>query len=330
MTWRELHARYGRVLWALHSAWALLSGIVVLVLAHNRYGFLRGAIVFIALTWASTLFFPRTVDAASPAGRVAQNVVSYLTRVMYQETLFFLLPFYFYSATVLSWNFLYVIALAAFAVLSCFDELFDRLLGDYRWFAIGFFAFVSFSGLQLFIPLVLRMHVDIGELIAAAISFIGAIVLAGRWRDFRNARRLAAAAVAFAATLAVVAFGALLPPVPLRLTRLAFAGALNPRTLNTSTQFQGEIPRSELRRGRVYAIATVFSPERIPAQMQIRFISGGNVVRESRLVDLTARPDGFRVWDSVHAGDTDAPQTFRVEVWTGRQLLGRRSIRVTR
>ncbi len=73
-SWRELHDRYARLLWGLYSAWALLSGIAVLVLAHNRYGFLRWVVLFLALTWGSML-------------------------VMYQETLFFLLPFYFYSTT---------------------------------------------------------------------------------------------------------------------------------------------------------------------------------------------------------------------------------------
>jgi Family of unknown function (DUF5924) len=156
MTWRELHERYARLLWALHSAWALVSGIAVLVLAHNRYGFLRWVVLFIALTWGSTLFFSRfAVAEGSQFLRFAQGVASYLTRVMYQETLFFLIPFYFYSATLRSWNFLYVLALAAFAVLSCFDMLFDRLLRERRWFAIGFFAFVSFSALQFFLPLLL-------------------------------------------------------------------------------------------------------------------------------------------------------------------------------
>ena len=310
-----MHARYARVLWALHSAWALVSGIAVLVLAHNRYGFLRWAVAFIALTWASTLYFSRAPAAPS----LARSVVSYLTRVMYQETLFFLLPFYFYSATVLSWNVFYVIALAAFAVLSCFDEVFDRLLRERRWFAILFFAFVSFSALQLFIPLVLRMHVEIAELIAGAVSFIAAVALAGKW----DARVITAFAMFL---ICVVVFRPLLPPVPLRLTRVAFTGALNSRTLNTSKQFDREIPVAELRRGRVYAIATVFSPERVPAHMQIQFVRDGEVVRSSRDVDVTAQPGGFRVWDSVRA---DAPATIHVKIWTGRQLLGKREIVIT-
>ena len=330
MKWRELHDKYARLLWALHSVWALISGIAVLVLAHNRYGFLQWVVLFIALTWGSTLFFSRFASKRDSAVmRFAQTFVSYLTRVMYQETLFFLIPFYFYSATVRSWNFLYVVALAVFAVLSCFDMLFDRLLREHRWFAIGFFAFVSFSALQFFLPLVLRTRIQHGGYLAAAISFVAALALSHRWKDLRELRRLAAVVLVFAGVLiAVRIFRPLLPPVPLRLTQLRFSGALDRRTLSTSAQFEKELPAAELRRGRIYAVATIFSPERIPAELQIRFLQDGEVLRTSRTLELVARPGGYRIWDSVRIPASPSSDTYRVEVWTAGQLLGKRDVRV--
>jgi hypothetical protein len=332
MTWREFHKKFGRLFWALHSAWALISGIAVLVLAHNRYGFLRWVVLFIALTWGSTLFFSRlALGTGSRAMQFARSVVSYLMRVMYQETLFFLIPFYFYSATFPSWNFLYVIALAAFAVLSCFDLLFDRLLREHRWFSTGFFAFVSFSALQFFLPLVLRTRIDNSEYLAAAISFVAALALAGRWNDLRERRRLVVIAIAFAGVLiGVRVFRPLLPPVPLRLTRLRFSGVLNPRTLAAPVDYESAIPAAELRRGRIYAVATVFSPERIPARIQMRFLQSGKVLRYSRTLDLTARPGGFRIWDSVRLPQPAKSDTYRVEVWSAGQLLGKRNVNVIR
>lgn len=330
MKWSEVYDRYARLFWALHSAWALISGIAVLVLAHNRYGFLRWVVLFIALTWGSTLFFSRLArPEGSPAMKFAQSVVSYLTRVMYQETLFFLIPFYFYSATFPSWNFLYVIALAVFAVLSCFDMLFDRLLREHRWFSTGFFAFVSFSALQFFLPLLLRTRIANSEYLAAAISFVAALALAGRMADLREKRRLIVIVVAFAGVLlGIRLFRPLLPPVPLRLTRLRFSGTLNPRTLNAPVDFDKEIPAAQLRRGRIYAVATVFSPQRIPATIQMRFLQGGKVLRASRTLDLTARPGGFRIWDSVKLPEPPKSDTYRIEVWSAGQLLGKRDVKV--
>lgn len=315
-----LPERYARILWGLHSAWALVSGIVVLVLAHNRYGFMKWVVLFIALTWGSTLLFSRLRG-------FARTVVSYFTRVMYQETLFFLLPFYFYSTTFWSWNVLYIAVMAALAVLSCFDLLFDRLLHEHRWFAISFFAFVSFSALQLFLPLGLRWHIEYGELLAAALSFLAAVALAQRWSELRDPKRLAIVIAALACVLlGVRLFRALLPPVPLRVMRVRVGGTIDRRTLSTGRDFAREVPLDALPRRRVYAVATLFAPERIPAHIRMRFVHRGKVLRTSRNLDLTAQPDGFRVWDSVRLPDDDATGRYRVEVWSAGQLLGARDV----
>ena len=307
MQWRELYDKYARLFWALHSAWALLSGVGVLVLAHNRHGFARWVILFIALTWGSTLVVSR-FSGASQTVRFAQGFASYLTRVMYQETLFFLLPFYFYSATFPSRNFIYVIALAAFAVLSCFDMLFDRLLRERRPFAIGFFAFVSFSALQFFLPVALRMRIDNSELIAATIAAFAALTLAAP---------VPLRVIAF--TLVTTLLGAwiarpLIPPVPLRMTGMQTGGSINKTTLKTSGEASS----------RLYVVATVFSPERIPARVEFRYVSNGNVLRTSREVSLNPHRGGFRVWDSVRL---TSPGNIRIELWTGSQLLGTRTAR---
>ncbi|HYM59425.1 MAG TPA: DUF5924 family protein [Thermoanaerobaculia bacterium] len=330
---RRLRDKYARLFWALHSAWALITGIGVLVLAHNRYGFLRWVVLFIALTWGSTLFFARfAAPESSRAMRFAQGVVSYLTRVMYQETLFFLIPFYFYSATFPSWNFLYLLLLAGLAVLSCFDLLFDRFLRESKPFALAFFAFVSFSALQFFLPLLLRVRVDYAAYLAAGVAFIAAGALAHTWTDLRLRWRLVLLAVGLVAALAVVRLiRPVLPPVPLRMTRLTYAGAVDRHTLKTPGDFRGTIPIEQLRTGRLCAVATIFSPEAIPARIQIRFLDrDGKVLRESRTPNLNATPRGFRVWDCLPGGKKGfAPVSYRAEVWTGEgQLLGRGDIRI--
>jgi hypothetical protein len=321
-SWHELHGRYARLLWGLHSAWALLSGIAVLVLAHNRYGFLRWVVLFLALTWGSTLVF-------SYLGGIARAVISYLTRVMYQETLFFLLPFYFYSTTFWSRNVPYLALLASLAVLSCFDLLFDRLLREHRWFAVSFFGFVSFSALQLFFPLALRWHIEYGSLLAGVISFVAGAALVQPWQEWLRPRRLLVFVLALAAILgALQLLRALIPPVPLRVTRLRVSGTLDPRTLATGPTFDAEVRLDGLPRHRLYAVATVFAPRRIPAHAQMRFLLRGKVLRISRYLDLTAKPDGFRMWDSVRLPAEHPEGRYRIEVWSGGQIVGARDILV--
>ena len=327
-----LHQRYARPFWVLHSIWALLTGALVLVLAHNRYGYLPWVIAFLALTWASTLFFSRFAPRfTTRAGRVARGFVSYLTRIMYQETLFFLLPFYFYSTTFPSWNSAYVVLLAALAVFSCVDLAFDRLLRSSRVFALGFFAIVTFSALQFFLPAVLGVRVHHGAYLAAAAAVLAAAPMAHPLRELRRPATLLGLAVAMLVALGGVRlFRPAIPPVPLRLSKVRFAAAIDPRTIRAAHEYSGSVPRSALAEGKLHAIATVFAPSRLPAAITLRFVHDGKVLRTSRTVDLIAHARGFRVWDTMRAGPRGlVPGRYDLEVWTSeRQLVGRETIEV--
>ena len=331
---RLLRRRYTRLFWTLHSAWALISGGIVLVLAHNRYGFLPWVVLFLALTWASTLFFSRfAVGRDSPRMRLAHGFVSYLTRIMYQETLFFLLPFYFYSTTFPSWNCAYVLALAVLAVLSCFDIVFDRLLRTSRWFALGFFAVVTYSALQFFLPLVLHVQIHNGAYLAAGVSFFASLPLAYTRSELKHKGRTAMIVVALAAIVVFLKVGrALIPPVPLRLTALSFAPGIDPRTLELEGEFpEGKpVEAARLTAGRLVVRATIFSPGRLPIRIQIRLVKSGSFVRESRTLDLVAHRHGFRVWNAFRANPAGfVPGRYRAEVWTGEgQLVGREELRL--
>ena len=333
VTFERLHQRYARLFWTLHSVWALFTGAVVLVLAHNRYGFLPWVILFLALTWATTLFFSRLARPdASRAMRLAHGFVSYLTRIMYQETLFFLIPFYLYSTTFPSWNSAYVIVLAALAILSCFDLVFDRLLREHRAFTLAFFALVTFSALQFFLPVLLKLRVHHGSYLAAAVSLLAAMPLAFSWQELRKPRRLVAVLIGL--VLAIQATRLLrpfVPPVPLRLTKLRFASAFEPRGLKVVEEVEGSVSRAALAGGKLYAVGTVFAPTALPTTVRIRFLVDGRELRSSRTLELVAHQRGFRVWDALRAppGGFRAGR-YRVEVRTGEgQLIGRGALAVT-
>ena len=330
---RLLHHRYSRLFWTFHSIWALLSGGIVLVLSHNRYGFLPWVVLFLALTWASTLFFSRfAIGGVSRRARLAKGVMSYVTRIMYQETLFFLLPFYFNSTTFPSWNCFYVIVLAGLAVLSCFDLVYDRLLRSSRAFSLAFFGMVTYSALQFFLPLLLHVRIHNGAYLAAAVSYFAALPLALSVHDLRQGKRWAAIVLALAAIIGVLKVArVVVPPVPLRLWDLHFGPDLDLRSVKMSREFPARIHQEDLDSGRLYVIAVVFSPGKLPVDVQLRFFRDGRMLRTSRVVELVAHERGFRVYDVLRArsGAGFAPGKYEVEVWTGEgQLVGRRSVRL--
>jgi hypothetical protein len=293
-------ARHGRTFWILHSIWALANGAVVVALAEEAGRFWALVLGALALTWGSTLFF---CWRRSSGGSLRTGLVSYATRILYQETLFFLLPFYVRSSTLGSVNVAFTGALIGLAVLACLDLAFDRWLRASAAFAASFSFLVSFSALQLLLPLVVRVPYSRAAPLALALAFAGTLVLLGAARTLGWRRRALGLVPSAAVALLLLLAPRLVPPAPLRLGSLTLAPEV-------------EAP------GLTRAEARVVAPVPVPVELSVRWTRAGELLRESRPVHVTAHDAGFRVWD---AALVPGRGVLRVELLTeSGQLLGRR------
>jgi hypothetical protein len=308
----------------LHSAWALTTGTVVVVFARERYHLVLWVVLFLALTWASTLYFGRAVgvEEKGPPG-LLHEVTSYLTRHLYQDTLFFLLPFYAYSTVIGSPNVLFLGLLGGLALFSCIDLLFDRLLRTRPVFALMFFAIVAFSAINLLLPLLVGLPPRFAAPAAALLAVGGAVPLA--MRTTRNTWGVRVRLMAAAAVLVGVAVGlpGLIPPVPLRMERATFASGIDSRTLVPTDSLPERVSATDVG-GALFVIFEVFAPTALPAHVQLEWRRDGELLRLSREVSITAHASGFRVWDGWHAPTTPLPPgRYRVVLRnSGRRVFG--------
>ncbi len=231
------------------------------MLAHKADGYAAWVLVFLVLTWLSTLLFTRAAPPRELSGASWwHGLASYLTRVMYQETLFFLLPFYFYSATLDSPNVLFLSLLALLAVMACLDLVFDELLRRQAWFGILFFTVVSLAALNFLLPLVLGLRLESAIVVAAVVGLLAAIPMAGtpqggwRWRSATLRVLPALVTAGFLVWLRVV-----VPPVPLRLEGFTFARDVQSSTLEPVEPLAREAALSG-GRNQLAVVATVFAP----------------------------------------------------------------------
>ncbi len=348
--------------------WALFWGVVVIVLAHERYGFVPWVLVFLGLTWGSTLFFGRRIQGAgarrpeAPGGDPAlqvpvaraegpapgqspgpvpsrdqlakpgilDEVASYLTRIMYQETLFFLFPFYVYSTVPGSPNVAFLVLLGGLAVFACLDLAFDRLLRSSPVFGMVFFATVAFAAFNLVLPLLLAIPPRFSAPAAGILAVGSAVPLAlrsaaGRGLGFRIRVGLAAA---FILALAV-GVPRLIPPVPLRMQDASFGADIDRTTLALTDTLSGPVPASLLPKGPV-VVVRVFAPSVVPTLVRVEWRRDGRTVRTSREIQVTAHETGFRVWDSAPPGPRGTlPGTYQVILWTpGHRVFGVAELRV--
>ena len=224
--------RHGHKFWWLHSVYAL--GIGASVVAFARQGFDRARLlaVSLGLAWLLVVLFfrvfrshqeERGAKAADTKTRLRFYVMTYALKNLYQGMLFFLLPFYWKSTTFDAPNAWFVILLAACAVLSTLDIVFDRVLMRWRTVASVFHGITLFGCLNLVIPALFPDTRTLYSLLAA-----GAITVLGFWTLHVTGRVLKkpiyigvfVASVGAAVSLLYEARAAI-PPVPMYVSSAA-------------------------------------------------------------------------------------------------------------
>lgn len=327
LTFRErsgrFWARHRTLFWMLHSVWALATGVVVVVLARERYSFVPWVIGFLGVTWASTLFFGSSAEheieeeaeqeaeerraAGGPAAPgLAQEVTGYVTRSLYQETLFFLLPFYAYSTVVSSVNVVFLGLLGGLAVLSCIDLVFDRWLRTRAVFAMIFFAIVAFSAVNLILPMLWSVSPRLATPLAALVAVGSAVPLALRTGSVGKGAAVRMG-VAVAVILAVpLGIPAVVPPVPLRMQSAVFSNDIDRETLALGDSLSGTVDAAAVG-GRLVVLVEVFAPGSVPTTVQLQWTRNGTPVHKSREVEIVAHEWRFRVWDAWPAPGGQVP-----------------------
>lgn len=323
---RAFWIRHRTLFWSLHSIWALLTGVAVMFLARERYGFVPWVGLALVLTWTSTLLFGRKVSsddsAETEAGapRASDEVASYVTRTLYQETLFFLLPFYAYSTVLASPNVVFVALLASLALLSCLDLVFDRLLRTHPVFALLFFATVAFAALNLVLPLVWSVRPAIAATVAGVVAVSSAFPLALSVESTRRMKLLAGGAgVAMLTTVLLVPM--LIPPVPLRLDDAVFSAGFERASLTPLDRLDSgaAVPANG---GVLYVLLEVFAPGAVPTAISLEWRRDGEIVRTSRDIEITAHDAGFRVWDAWRSESGAVPPgTYQLTIRTADQRI---------
>jgi len=284
-------------------------------------------VIALGLTWISTLFFERVAAAGAAAGEggtpptLVHALSSYVTRVLYQETLFFLLPFYAYSTVIGSPNMLFLALLGGLAVLSCIDLVFDRWLRTRPVFALTFFTIVAFAAINLLLPLLVGLQPRYSTPVAMLLALGGAVPLALRTarKGLRTRLWLVAAAVAMLAV--PMGLPGVIPPVPLRMERATFASGIERSTLALANTFLDRVSVAETGDA-LFVLVAVFAPTALPATVQLEWWRGSELLRVSREIGITAHAASFRVWDAWRpASGSVSPGRYRVVLRTAQSRV---------
>jgi hypothetical protein len=219
---RSVLSRYGRVLWWLHSVYALVLGTSVVLFAQQGFAHARWLAVSAVGAWLLVALLFR-VFGRQDKTRIHLFVMTYVLKNLYQGMLFFLLPFYFKSATFGAPNFVFVVLLAACAVVSTLDVVFDGFIMRHRILGSLFHGFTLFASMNLLVPAMLSNVRALYALITAAgITVLAFWTLHVPARAFLRNVTFVALAASIAAGVGLAWLGrALVPPVPMYLASAA-------------------------------------------------------------------------------------------------------------
>jgi hypothetical protein len=221
---RAVLKRYERVLWWLHTAWALCLGTFVATFAQKGFEQARMLLLSLVGAWVLVVFFFRLFGTGAqqdfatawPDARRRFFVVTYLMKNLFQGMLFFLLPFYWRSSSVEAGTAGPLVLLAVSALLSTLDLVFDRVLLRFKVVASLFFAVTAFGCIAVVVPALAPEAPSLVSLLVASGLSLVTFVL------FHVPLATLARPVAAGAFVSFVFFGVLgayaarrvIPPVP--------------------------------------------------------------------------------------------------------------------
>ena len=323
---RALAARHEGLLWWIHSLYALALGVVFMWLGARNFTWLRLAALHIVVIWGASLALANVIDRPghdSAWWRRLRLVITYVTKNFYQQILFFILPIYYGSATFGSRNMAFVGLLAASAVMSTLDVVFDRHLTKRRGLNALFFAFNLFAAVAVALPILWSISNVAALRIASLAAVVGYVTIARQPSELARPRTWKASVAGAAVLLAIIQLLLpFVPPAPLRLADTEFAAGFDRQRFSAVNPVTSISPAWT---GRIFVVTSLQAPLGLRDTVEIRWYRGTRMLWSSRSVDVVGgRQHGFRLWSSVRVAATGDPGTLRVDVVTGAgQLIGR-------
>lgn len=218
-----------RKLWWLHSCWALVFGIGVMIYARRGLAHADKLLLILGASWFLVFFALRFIvgpENVKPDDKLLKKGLrlgtNYIIKNLYQQMLFFLVPLYASSTTwsFESSNWWLAPVLLVCAVLSTMDLVMDNFVMQRRLLASVMYAFCMFGVMNLILPIAVEISQFTSLLIAAAAAVPAVALLTFRLRSVCTVKGLSLVVVGTGLLIAGAYYGAPhVPPAPLAMAQ---------------------------------------------------------------------------------------------------------------
>ncbi|WP_019409254.1 DUF5924 family protein [Pseudomonas psychrophila] len=315
----ELMKRYP----GLIALFGFCSGVGSFILVDRQQGMARWIAVILLVSWVwlmlentLTQWFARVFKREIPP-----PLLRYATQMIHQESLFFVLPFFFVTTTWNSGQLVFTGLLGAAALVTITDPLYYKWLAPRRWLYLGMHTLALFAALLTALPIILNLttaesyKLALGTAVLLSIPSMAVSLPLKTWRGW------------LVLPLIVLALGGTgwllrswVPPATLWMTEVAVTTQLQDRTPGESIE---QISVNQLRSNGLYAYTSINAPRGLNERIYHVWKLNSQEVDRIALDIRGGRKEGYRAWTHKLNFPPNSVGRWQVQVLTeDGQMIG--------
>ena len=304
---------------------SLLLGILTILLWQRSFDFIRWAFIYFIIIGITTILLLGFIKYLSHKNKTVPSIIwciEFINQNLYQDLILFLLPIYYQSSTIYSKNVMFLIIIAALAVITTFDNAYRTLILRNKVTQFLFYTFNLFAFLNFCMPVLLGMRNIYSLYISMTLSILLLTPLLLDYKEMLKRSKMAAAALIILISLfAVNLLKGFIPPVPLKLV----SGTASVDVDRTKKEpIKSFVVISSKGVDAVYCYTSIFAPMGIHERLWHIWKKDEKIVQKV-VVEITGgRKDGFRTWSKKTIAENQDKGKWTVDVITdGGQLVGK-------
>ena len=254
--------------------------------------------------------------------KVPRVVLRYVGQLIHQESLFFVIPFFFITTTWNSGQLVFTSLLIVAALASLIDPIYYHWLAPRRWLYFSFHGVTLFAALLTALPLI--FHLPTSQSYLWALGVAAVLSAPGIARSFSDIwwKRIPIIAMIIAGTVTI---GLLvkhwIPPASIWLTQVAITDHIDDESRSPNKKFKVITPE-QLHQG-VYAYTAIHAPRGLRERIYHAWYQDGKQFDRIALEISGGNEDGYRSWSHKKNFPKDAEGNWRIQVETeANQVLG--------
>ncbi|GAB7530532.1 DUF5924 family protein [Pseudomonas sp. 3A(2025)] len=302
-----------------------ISGIASFILVDRQAGLANWIAVVMLLSWLWLMVENSVVGLfrAKFGKEIPKGVLRYGTQMIHQESLFFVLPFFFITTTWNSGQAVFTALLGAAGLVSIIDPLYYRWLAPRRWLFMALHTLTLFAALLTALPIILHLTTTESYKLALGIAMLLSLPSLASSFPMTTWRHALGLVVV---TLAVGSAGWMLrswvPPATLWLTEVAVSTTFDNKTRTPGDSIR-QISASQLRREGLYAYTSINAPRGLEERIYHVWRRDGEEVDRIALDIHGGRKEGYRAWTHKRNFPPQVAGRWQVRVLTeDGQMIG--------